>query len=156
MEYVEAFFTNKILFSGFIAWATAQVIKAILYTIVNKEFKVERLFGDGGMPSCHSATVCSVATACAVYAGLDSGLFALSVIFAIVVMHDAMGVRLESGKHAMFLNDIIDMFKTEDETWKEWQDKKFKEFVGHTSLQVTIGGMLGVIISLLLNLVIWA
>lgn len=156
MEYIYSLGHNKILITGLLAWATAQVVKAIIYTILHGKFSFERLFGDGGMPSCHSATVCAIATACAIYGGLDSPLFAVATILAIIVMHDAMGVRLETGRQGQFLNNIIDtMMKPLDESWQEWQDRRFKEFVGHTTSQVIIGSLLGICVSLLLNLVIW-
>lgn len=156
MEYIQSLLQNKILITGISAWAAAQVIKAIIYTILHGKFSFERLVGDGGMPSCHSATVSAIATACAIYCGLDSPAFALATILAIIVMHDAMGVRLETGRQGQFLNIIIDtMVKPLDESWQEWQDRRFKEFVGHTTSQVCIGSLLGIGISLLINLVLW-
>ena len=50
---------NRIIQTGAVAWVTSQVIKTILHLIVNKKIVWERLVGDGGMPSSHSATVTS-------------------------------------------------------------------------------------------------
>ena len=85
--------SNHILITGIAAWGISQFLKIIIYTIINREFVLERLFGDGGMPSSHSATVTSVAIASGRVCGWDSPVFAVAVIVAIIVMHDAMGIR---------------------------------------------------------------
>ena len=102
---------NKILIAGITGWASAQVIKAILYTILNKEFRLERLFGDGGMPSGHSATVSAMAMMSLLHYGIGSFEFAISTMIAIIVMHDAMGVRLETGKQAEVINELTALFE---------------------------------------------
>ena len=93
MEYIKLFFTNRILIAGLLGWAAAQVLKTIIYLIINKELRLERLFGDGGMPSGHSATVSAVALSTGLECGFDSAVFAVAFIMAIIVMHDAAGVR---------------------------------------------------------------
>ena len=107
MEFWNGLLSNRVLIAGISGWATAQVIKAILYTILNREFSLERLFGDGGMPSGHSATVSSLACITGLVYGLGSFEFAFTMILAIIVCHDAMGVRMETGKQAIILNEII-------------------------------------------------
>ena len=110
MEYIKLFFTNRILIAGLLGWAAAQVLKTIIYLIINKELRLERLFGDGGMPSGHSATVSAVALSTGLECGFDSAVFAVAFIMAIIVMHDAAGVRLETGKQAKVINDMMEMF----------------------------------------------
>lgn len=142
MEIVNELINNKILICAAIAWATAQILKTIIHAIVNKSLDPRRLFGDGGMPSAHSATVTSVAVSCGYVAGFDSPVFAVALIFAFIVMHDAMGVRLETGKQAKVLNDLMELFYTEGTP-----EQKLKEFVGHTPLQVISGFVLGIIVA---------
>ena len=101
-----------------------------------------RLIGDGGMPSGHSATVSSLATAAALVYGLGSFEFAMAFIFAIVVCKDAMGVRLETGRQAVIINDIVEAFNSLAS--EKLPEAKLKEFVGHTPLQVIAGILLGV------------
>ena len=116
--------------------------------IINKKFDIHRLFGDGGMPSGHSATVTSLATISALFYGTGSFEFAVTAILAIIVCHDAMGVRLETGKQAEVLNDlieIIDMLTTE-----KVPEIKLKEFVGHTPLQVLVGMFIGIGLAILI------
>ena len=117
---------NPILLTGAVAWLLSQVSKAIIYLIINKRFQWDRLFGDGGMPSSHSATVTSVAVITGLRCGLDSPIFAIAAILALIVMHDAMGVRQETGKQAKVINSMVELINsfgrgelTPEETLKE-------------------------------------
>lgn len=82
--------------------------------------------------------------------GFDSPVFAVAGILAIIVMHDAMGVRLETGKQAKVLNELVAIVQSD----KLSNQEKLKEFVGHTPLQVFMGFLLGLGISILFN-VLW-
>lgn len=131
-----------------LGWFAAQVIKTIIHLILSKQFVAERLVGSGGMPSSHSSTVCALATSTCIEFGAGSFEFAIAVILAIVVMHDARGVRRETGIQAQLLNDMLKLF--EDMGRKELTaHEKLKEFVGHTPLQVIIGAVLGILIAIL-------
>lgn len=153
---------NRVLLAGVAGWASAQVLKAIIYTVLNRKFVLERLFGDGGMPSGHSATVSAMAMMSFLHYGVGSFEFAISAMLAIIVMHDAMGVRLETGKQAEVINEltslieeIIDDMNNEETLEKKFQkvfsEDKLKEFVGHTPLQVIAGCVLGLFIGWLLH-----
>ncbi len=143
MEYILDFLSNKYFLTAVCAWTVAQVLKVIIHAFVYKTWDIKRLFGDGGMPSGHSATVSSLATVCALSFGLDSFEFAISGILAIIVCHDAMGVRREAGKHAKLLNILVDSFESFSKN--ELPEVALKEFVGHTPLQVITGIILGII-----------
>lgn len=162
MNLLNELLANRVLVAGITGWATAQVIKAILYTILHKEFSLERLFGDGGMPSGHSATVSAMAMMSLLHYGIGSFEFAISAMLAIIVMHDAMGVRLETGKQAEIINEltalveeIIDDFNNEETLEKKFQkvfsEEKLKEYVGHTPIQVAAGCVLGLLIGWILH-----
>lgn len=146
MSVLKELFDNRILLAGILSWLTAQVLKTILYAIINKEWDLTRLMGDGGMPSAHSATVTAVAAMTGLLCGFDSPLFALACILAIIVMHDAMGVRLETGKQAKMLNEMVALFEALGQP-KLSMEKKLKEFVGHTPLQVLAGMLLGILVA---------
>lgn len=139
---------NKMLVSACLAWAVAQVIKTVLYGIVNKEVDLSRLTGDGGMPSGHSATVTALAVRACMEYGASSPEFAIAAILAIVVMHDAVGVRRESGKHAKAINELFELLESEDTQF----DVKLKEFIGHTPTQVVAGCVLGIIVAIVSGL----
>lgn len=150
MEFFKGFLENKILIAALVAWAIAQAAKAILYTVINREFRMERLVGSGGMPSSHAATVCALATAVAKQYGLASFEFAISFVLASVVLHDARGVRQEAGKQAVTITAIIDHLLKEG-TIIELPEWELKELIGHTPLQVLIGSILGIGVGLWLG-----
>ena len=111
MNFLLQIITNKVLIVGVASWFLAQVFKTISNLILTKKFSIERLFGDGGMPSGHTATVVSVATAAGLYEGFNSAYFAIASILAIIVMHDAMNVRYQAGKQAELLNVMAETFE---------------------------------------------
>lgn len=154
---------NYIINVGVLSWFSAQIIKTILTWFRFRELRAERLFGAGGMPSSHSALVCSMTLAMAKMEGFDSPLFGLTFAFAMVVMYDAMGVRRAAGEQAKVLNKIIfshvfDQLNEEIEqgfAYREGeerqegadQQKELKEYLGHTPMEVLGGMLLGVLIA---------
>lgn len=146
MEFVDNLIANKVLLTAAVAWLTAGVIKVIIETIVYKKFDIRRVFGAGGMPSSHTATVVSLAISTGYYAGIDSTLFAVASILAIIVVHDAVGVRLETGKQAKVLNTMI----FESSLFEDFNMKKLKEYVGHTPKQAFWGGVVGIIVTIIM------
>ena len=85
----------------------------MIYAMLHREIRWERMVGDGGMPSAHSATVSAMATSAGILYGFGGFEFAIACMMAIIVMHDAMGVRMETGKQGKILNEMIDFFRTE-------------------------------------------
>lgn len=150
MEFWDKIFGNQVLISSVIGWTVAQFLKTMIDFALNRSFSAERLVGSGGMPSSHSATVCALTTSSGLCFGVGSFEFAVSFVFASVVMYDAIGVRQEAGKQAKLLNLIMqqDFFKSDSFDFQE----RLKEFVGHTPLQVLAGAILGIIIALVCNL----
>ena len=149
MEWFNEFLGNKTLINPLVAWLIAQIIKFFLYLIMNKEIRFERIFGDGGMPSGHSATVSALTVTSMLEYGVGSFQFAISGILAIIVMHDASGVRLETGKHAKAINEIFEMLQTFGDDTEEIKMEKLRELVGHTRLQVFCGMLLGIAVALI-------
>ena len=143
MEWLRDLLTNPFLLTSLSSWFVAQVLKTIIYALEIKKLDVSRLFGDGGMPSGHSATVTSLAVFCGLNFGFSSFQFAVTAILAIIVCHDAMGVRLETGKQAVAINEILEAFEllAPDKI----SEANLKEFVGHTPIQVMAGILLGIV-----------
>ena len=137
-------FRNHLLMNALLAWATAQILKFFIYLAVNIDWK--RLTGDGGMPSGHSATVTALAVTSGLEYGYDSPAFAVCVVLAIIVMHDAMGVRREAGRHAKAINELLETLSSQQEP-----DVKLKEFLGHTPMQVCCGAVLGFAVAWILG-----
>jgi hypothetical protein len=144
MQFIEQLLSNEILIASFFGWLIAQVLKTIIYVAVNKNFNPERLLGDGGMPSSHSATVMALVTATALNFGADTFEFSIAAVLALIVMHDAMGVRRETGKQAKVINNMMEWFVKMDSDISP--EQKLKEFVGHTPLQVMFGALLGILV----------
>ena len=138
--------SNQILMSAVASWFITQFIKMLLELLTMGTIRVERLYGNGGMPSSHSATVCGLASSAAYCYGIGSFEFAISFIFAMVVMTDAMGVRRETGKQSRLLNMMM-----QEDFWNfDDPDKlqmRLKELIGHTPMQVCCGAVLGILIA---------
>ena len=145
MHFFSDLFSNRILIAAFFGWLTAQFLKTIIYVLVNKTFDPERLVGDGGMPSSHSATVMALVTSTAFYFGADTFEFAIAAILALITMHDAMGVRRETGKQAKVINNMMEWFAELKSDLPP--EEKLKEFVGHSPTQVFFGALLGVVVA---------
>ena len=143
MTWLTELFTNPYAITALSSWFIAQAIKVVLTFCVTKKLSWERMFGDGGMPSGHSATVSSLAIFTALRNGCGSFEFAIAAILAIIVCHDAMGVRQEAGKQAVVINDMVEQF--EKLLKQDIVDIDLKELVGHTPLQVLAGITLGVL-----------
>lgn len=149
MNIINQILVNPVFISAALGWFVAQVLKTIIYFIVNKEFVLERLIGNGGMPSSHSATVCALAAATGMTYGYRGFEFAIATFFAIIVMNDAMGVRLETGRQAIVLNDMMKLFKEMGRWDGKHPIEHLKEFVGHTPLQILVGAILGICIAII-------
>ena len=146
----ELFSMNEILTVALLGWLTAQVLKTIINFILLGKFQLERMWGDGGMPSAHSATVCAMTIAAARSEGVSSPIFAVAAVLAIITMHDAMGVRYETGEQAKVLNQMIEQWiDISEQNSPLLQNLHLKEMVGHTPLQVLAGVVVGVVVGFL-------
>jgi len=159
VEALRFIFSNYYLDVAFVAWAAAQGLKFVIYCFTEHKLRWERLIGNGGMPSSHSATVTALTIAVYRVETYRSPLFALVFIFAIVVMTDAMGVRLETGRQAKVINDFMESIPRDPKTgmpvfydFKSWKftvpEKELKEFIGHTPIEVLAGLVIGLIIGI--------
>ncbi len=146
--------TNPCVIAFFTAWLTCQVIKVILHTIIYKEFKILRLFGDGGMPSAHTALVTSMATMCGLTEGFGSAAFGVAMVLTVVVCRDAVGIRRQSEKQAKLLNRLVD---TLDENQPEYDlpEERLNTFIGHSPIQMVVGAAVGIGTSLLLYFLVF-
>lgn len=155
MSFILDLLSNRLLVIPIIAWFITQLVKMIIHSVVERSFSFSRFFGDGGMPSAHSATVTSLAVSAGWIYGLASAEFAITTLLAIIVMKDAVGVRRETGKQALVIKQIASafnaMFLEKDEAVRT---EKLKEFVGHTKTQVFFGALLGAIIAMCAMLIL--
>ena len=135
---------NSILWTALLSWAVAQVMKFLLTCIIYRRIDIGRFFGSGGMPSSHSALVVSATCGVGFVMGFNSPLFAACAVLSCIVMYDAAGVRRSSGQQAKILNKLMDDWWRADYSHTE---KRLKEFLGHTPIEVFAGSILGIIIS---------
>ncbi|MBA2286362.1 MAG: divergent PAP2 family protein [Ktedonobacteraceae bacterium] len=138
---------NRILLAAFVAWAVAQISKTILELIIQRKLNPSRLVSSGGMPSSHSALVMGLAAATGRVVGVESAAFAITVVLASVVMYDAAGVRRAVSIQARILNQMID----EAFQGHVIAEKRLRELIGHTPIQVFVGALVGVGVGLLMT-----
>lgn len=142
---MEFFMQYKYLIIPFSVWFFIQLFKVIWDLVVTHKFNFKRILGAGGMPSSHSAVVTSLATMIGKTQGITSPIFALSVIFAFIVMYDAAGVRRAAGKQAKLLNKLIETPGLSNIQVQE----KLVEVLGHTPTQVIVGAIVGIVAGLI-------
>lgn len=149
---------NFPLLASFAAILFAQFIKVPIFFIVSKKWDWRLVTSTGGMPSSHSAAVTAISTGIALEHGMDSSLFAVSSIFAIITMFDATGVRRHAGEQATVLNRLVSDFnrfvneaKDFPKSHQEEKQKKLKELLGHQPIEVFFGGLTGIALTLLLD-----
>ncbi len=134
---------NKVVVTTFFAWFIAQTLKVAGGAIREKRFNFKWFVGTGGMPSAHATGVTALATSVGIQEGVATALFAVTVMFAVVVISDAQGVRRATGKQAEVLNKVID-----DIYWKKKiHEDRLKELIGHTPTQVFAGIAIGLIVA---------
>ena len=138
---------NRVIQSAALAWAVAQALKVMLTLAISRRFDKSRVLGSGGMPSSHSAMACAMLMTIGFREGFSSSIFALAFCFSGVVMYDAAGVRRSTGKNAAVINQLMDMLSGNGYTFDE---KRLKELVGHTPIQVLAGALLGTLIGTLM------
>lgn len=136
------------ILSPLLGWLVAQLLKAVIYAVRNGKFEAERLFGDGGMPSCHSSMVTALAVTCLMCFGIASIEFAIALVLALVVTHDAFSVRLESGKQAKAINEIHENLQA---LLQMPRKERLEELLGHTPLQVFFGALTGALVAVVLH-----
>lgn len=138
--------TNPVIDCALLAWFLAQFIKVLLDLILLRKFDAQRFVSSGGMPSSHSAMVVACTVAIGKIYGVDTAAFALSAVFAAVVMYDACNVRRSAGDTARLVNQLL--AHVEKLTAEDFAED-LKEVMGHTPLQVLMGAILGLTVGLL-------
>lgn len=138
------FLNNKVAQTTFLGWFAAQSIKVLIGVFAEKRFNFKWFVGTGGMPSSHAAGVTALTTSIGIQDGVGSSIFVVTLLFTIIVICDAQGVRRSTGKQAEILNRMMDdiYFK------KKIQEDRLKELVGHTPIQVFAGIFVGLIVGL--------
>ena len=145
MDFLGQILNNKAFYLPVLAWFFAQLFKFLANYVVSHKIDIRKMVSAGGMPSSHSAITMCLTTVVGMNDGFGSTLFAIAFIFSLVVMADAAGVRRAAGKQAEVLNKLI------HHTGVIRLDKELKELLGHTPVQVFVGGALGILIAVLFS-----
>lgn len=143
MLFFQKIAKNEVLYVTLLSWFIAQISKVIITLIKEKKINFYRFVGSGGMPSSHSSLVMGLSTAIGLKQGFDSTQYAIALSFALIIMYDASGVRRAVGKQAIILNQIIG----DRQKHKPIVDKRLKELIGHTPVEVIVGAVLGIFIA---------
>lgn len=140
---------NKGVYTALLSIGLAQGLKIPIHYAKKKEWKPDLFFQTGGMPSSHSAGVSSLTTYIALKRGVPTIDFALSLVYGLIVMYDAQGIRRQTGELTLKVNSLNDLIEKvhEEETVKfeEKTPKKLKEMLGHQPEEVVGGAILGII-----------
>jgi hypothetical protein len=136
---------NKALWSVVISALTGQGLKIILGMVKRRKFDFYWLLGTGGMPSAHSAAVMALTICIGRELGVNSPIFALSVLFALITMFDAQTWRRSIGFQAKVLNSMME----DIQEGKKIEDDRLRELVGHTPIEVFVGALIGVLITII-------
>jgi len=134
----------RFLLPAILAWAIAQVLKVCVISVRKRRLDLRVLAETGGMPSSHSAIVAALTTAVGRINGVSSATFAIALIFSIVVMYDAQGLRRAAGRQAAVLNRLIDDLVSQ----RGIQETRLRELLGHTPVEVFVGAALGIAVGL--------
>ncbi|KAJ9709727.1 hypothetical protein PVL29_001281 [Vitis rotundifolia] len=132
--------SNYPLLAALLSFILAQTIKVFTSWYRERRWDIKQLIGSGGMPSSHSATVTALAAAIGLQEGFGGSMFAISLVIACVVMYDAFGVRLQAGRQAEVLNQIVYELPAEHPLA---ESRPLRELLGHTPPQTKIGSLLG-------------
>jgi len=135
----------KFLIAPLVAWAIAQAAKVIYTSMRQRRLNLRVLAETGGMPSSHAAIVMGLTTAVGKYAGVDSAVFAIALIFSFVVMYDAAGLRRAAGRQAAILNRLVEDLVH----MRGMQEQRLRELLGHTPFEVVVGAILGIVVGLI-------
>ncbi len=128
------------LVSALVSMVLAQFMKSLFCYLHDGKVDLKKWFSSGGMPSSHSAMVSSLSTAIGLKEGFTSSSFCICIVFSLIVLYDAAGVRQVVGKQAIILNHILDDFVEKGEL----KTHKIKELLGHTPFEVLMGVLLGI------------
>jgi len=142
-HFLSEIIQNRLIWASFMSWGIAQLIKIFSGIIKERRFDFKWLLSTGGMPSAHSAGVSALAASVGLYRGFDTTDFAVSAIFALIIMFDAQGLRQMTGRQAKALNRIMEDIYVKHAVKPE----RLMELIGHTPIEVFMGALLGIAVA---------
>jgi acid phosphatase family membrane protein YuiD len=137
---------HRIGIAALVSGVAAQLLKPFIDLLQKKRFNPLRVLDTGGMPSSHTAVVTTLTVGVAVYQGISSPLFGISLIVSLYFVFEATGLRQEVGNQARVLNEIIERIKVSH----QFTTDELRELIGHTWAEVIGGFALGLLMALVL------
>lgn len=138
---------NTPLIAAVISCVIAQLLKPVFAVLAGHKFSYHQLLTTGGMPSSHTSAVIALTSSIGAIYGIENVAFAISFVFSIIVMHDAMGIRLEAGKQAKVINEWSEILSKMHKDGP-FEPTNLKTLLGHSFAQVLAGAFLGLVIGL--------
>jgi acid phosphatase family membrane protein YuiD len=159
-DFFSKLFLNEPLMTALVAWVLAALLKFAIVALHTGKLDWERILGTGGMPSTHITPVVACTTSIGIITGYDSAIFALAVVFTIVVGYDAAGIRRHAGEQALAINSLIndltqlETFKGQklESFFKRWDISELNTLLGHNPLEVAVGVIMGILIAILIHI----
>jgi acid phosphatase family membrane protein YuiD len=119
-----------------------QFIKFVVYSIKNG-WDIRYAMTHGHMPSAHTGFIVALVTSVGFFEGINSGAFAVAVAFAVIVLDDAVRLRVILGDQGRYLNNLIRTLDIDENKFP-----RLKERVGHRVSEVIVGGILGFLLTM--------
>lgn len=140
----------EILIAPLLAATVAQISKIFIKSNRQK-LSWSVLWIYSGMPSGHAAITVSLTTIIGLEKGLDYPGFAIALVFTLLVLRDATGLRRQLGAHGSVLNDLVTDLKDDDVLDRRYPH--LLERIGHTPVQIAVGSFIGLLIAVVSHLV---
>jgi uncharacterized protein len=144
---------NRALSAALMGVGAGQVLKVPIQFLKTGSWNWSVAVEPGGMPSSHSAGVASLAAYTAMKKGIGSIEFAISAIYGLVVMYDAMGIRRHAGEIAVEVNELdqkVEALANEHPgVYHEKREQILEEKLGHMPAEVLGGTVLGILVGAL-------
>ncbi|MDP2934106.1 MAG: divergent PAP2 family protein [bacterium] len=139
---------TALIYIPILVWAFGQGLKFLIKIIKRNRFDLQDFFDYGGMPSTHSAMVASLSTLTALELGVRSPIFAITIIFSLFIIHDALRLRNVLADHSKIINQLRNTLPPEQRI----KYPEVPERIGHKLPEVAVGLILGIAMTLILNL----
>ena len=135
--------------AAIVANLTAQLLKPVIRYIRTRDWDWHLALESGGFPRSHTSTVAALTLAVGITDNFSSTLFAVTLMFSLIVAYDAANVRYYAGQNIRITQQLIKDIQILTQT--RLDDPiyltKVKEVLGHKWIEVFGGIILGLIIA---------
>lgn len=129
--------TLIIVFIPLLVGAITQITKFAIYSIKHG-IRWNYFLTHGHMPSMHSALVTSLVIVVGYIDGINTSIFAFTIVFALIILDDALRIRMHLGDQGRYLNMLVETLQLDPDKYP-----RLKERVGHRWNEVVVGILYG-------------